>query len=106
MNNAETLIQKKVLEYFKNLELAGHPILFERRQASGLAYKEGKPDLFCVYNGVHIEIEMKVPDGTVRTMQEKYEIKCKKRGIIYMRPNSFEEVKKYFEEVIIPNLRK
>ena len=102
----ELNIQKKVLTYFKELQLSGHPIFFERRQAGGLAYKEGIPDIYVVYNGIHIEIEMKDVGGDVRARQEAFERKCKNWGIIYLRPDTFNEVKLFFEEKIIPNLKK
>jgi len=102
----ESLVQSKVLKYLKKLEMEGHPIYYEHRQAMGLSYKDGVPDLYCVYNGIHIEIEMKDVGGDVRTRQEAFERKCYNRGIIYIRPDTFEEFKTFFETKIIPRLKK
>lgn len=100
----ETLLQEKVLKYFKTLQLSGHPIFYDRRVAGGLSYEEGVPDIYCVYNGVHIEIELKVVGGAVRARQEAFERKCRNWGILYIRPDTYKEVVEYFEKRIIPLL--
>lgn len=101
---SETLLQTKVMKYFKKLQLEGHPFFYARRTAEGLSYEEGVPDLYCVYNGIHIEIELKILDGSVRTRQEAFERKCKKWGILYLRPMTYQEVVDFFEKRIIPEL--
>lgn len=100
----EKKVQDKIVEYLKSLKEKGHPIYLERRQAMGLGYKEGLPDLWVSYNGVHIEIECKQLEGSVRTRQEKWEREFKHIGIIYIRPDSAQEVIDLFEKEIIPVL--
>ena len=100
----EALLQKKVITYIKQLELSGHPIDYERRQAGGLSYEEGRPDLYCVYNGIHIEIELKRVGGEARARQEAFERKCRKKGTIYIRPDTYKEFVDFFEKQIIPVL--
>lgn len=98
----ETLLQEKVLKYLKNLQLSGHPLYYDRRVAGTLSYEEGVPDLYLVYNGIHIEVELKVVGGTARTRQEAFERKCKKWGILYIRPDTYKEFTDYMEKRIIP----
>ena len=102
--NGETLEQDKVIKYLKQLQLSGHPVHFERRQAGGLSGNEGYPDLWCVYNGIHIEIEMKIIGGVPSTKQEAFERKCRNWGILYIRPMTSKEAIDFFETKIIPSL--
>lgn len=98
----EGKVKKSIDEYLDSLKAQGHPIYWERRNATGLNYKEGKPDLWVAYNGFHIEIETKQVGGEVRTRQEKWERTIKRCGCIYIRPDSLEEVRNLFEEWLIP----
>ena len=100
--NEETLLQRKVLKYLKNLQETGHPLYYSRRSGEGLAYEEGVPDLYLVYNGIHVEVELKIIGGTVRARQEAFERKCKKWGILYIRPDTYKEFTDYMEKRIIP----
>ena len=100
--NAETILQRKVLDYLKELQLSGHPLYYARRSGEGLGYEEGVPDLYFVYNGIHVEVEMKVVGGTARTRQEAFERKCRNWGILYIRPDTYKEFKDYMEKRIIP----
>lgn len=78
-NFSENKIQQQVINYVKKLENEGYPIFYERRQAGGFNYKKGRPDLFVVYNGIHIEVEMKKIGGKQSSMQEKFENRCKEK---------------------------
>ena len=98
----EKLVQTKIEEYFKQLFLAGHPIEFERRNASSLSYKEGRPDLWACYNGIHVEIECKQVTGETRTRQELWERRFKRAGAIYIRPRHQNQVIELFETLLIP----
>lgn len=93
----EQRIQKKILKYLEELKKSNHPIFFERREAGGLAYKEGLPDLYAVYNGVHIEIEVKAPGGEPSASQLKWERFFKNIGAIYIRAFDAQQVKDLFE---------
>ena len=79
----EKRIQDKVIKYLKMLTIEGKPVYVERRQAGGFSYKMGIADLYAVVNGIHIEIEVKRPGGTLRPMQEKWRDICKARNIAW-----------------------
>lgn len=98
----EAKVKKKIDEYLDMLKKTGHPIIFERRNATGLNYKEGKPDLWVAYNGFHIEIETKQFGGEVRTRQEKWERTIKNAGSLYIRTDDPQEVINFFEDYLIP----
>lgn len=95
----ETLIQTKILKYLKELDEQGEPIFYERRQAGGLSYKKGIPDIYAVYDGIHIEIEVKTPTGELSTMQEKFRDRCKRKNIIWICATSVKEVKELIEKI-------
>lgn len=80
----EKRIQNKVVAYLKKLEKEGKPIYVERRQAGGFAYKMGIADLYAVINGIHIEIEVKKPGGSLRPMQEKWRDQCLTKNIFWI----------------------
>lgn len=55
---------------------------YERRNAVGLNYRKGIPDLWYVKDGIHHEVEVKKPGGTKSTLQVFYskffaDINCK-----------------------------
>lgn len=91
----EKIIQSQIIEYFKKLYSNGHKCIIERRQAGGFNYKMGIPDLYAVYNGIHIEIEVKAPGKTLRSMQEKYRDKCKALNILWCCIDNMTEMKKF-----------
>lgn len=92
----EKRVQNKIIEYLKQLKDNGKPIFYERRQAGGYSYKKGIPDLYAVYNGVHIEIEVKAPGGSLSVMQEKFRDNCQKINILWICVDSVEQLKLYF----------
>lgn len=102
----EAKVKEKINDYLEKLKSTGHPIHFERRNASGLGYKEGLPDLWCAYNGFHIEIEVKQVDGEARTRQEKWERTFKRIKCIYIRTDNPQEVIDLFEKYLIPTWKR
>lgn len=94
----EKKVQNGILNYFKKLEEAGKPIFYQRRQAGGFNYRMGIPDLYAVYDGRHVEIEVKQPGGELSPLQEKFRDKCKRLNILWMCAESLEEVKRFFYE--------
>ena len=94
----EKRVQNEIIEYLKQLKKNNKPIFYERRQAGGLSYKKGIPDIYCVYNGCHLEIEVKAPGGELSTMQEKFRDRCKKLNILWICVDSVDELKRYFYE--------
>lgn len=73
----EKIVQTGIMKNLAKLQKQGLPIIFERRQAGGYAYRMGMPDLYAVINGIHIEIEVKAPGGDLKPMQEKKREQCK-----------------------------
>ena len=80
----EKRIQNKIIAYLKKLEKEGKPIYVERRQAGGFSYKMGIADLYAIVNGLHIEIEVKRPGGSLRPMQEKWRDQCLAKNIFWI----------------------
>lgn len=78
----EKVVQNGILDYLAKLKSDGYPIYYERRQAGGFSYKMGQADLYFVYNGEHIEIEVKAPGRQLRPMQIKWKQKCNSVGIV------------------------
>lgn len=93
----EKKVQNSIIKYLKELKNNNEPILFERRQAGGLSYKKGIPDLYAVYNGIHIEIEVKQENGKLSTLQERFKETCNKCNIIYICTDNLQQVKDLFE---------
>lgn len=98
-NKPETLIQTKILEYLKKLKDSNEPLYYERRQAGGLSYKKGIPDIYCIYKFIHIEIEVKTPTGELSTMQEKFRDRCRKNGTPWICATSVNDVKDFIEKL-------
>ena len=89
----EKKVQNAIIKYLHSLEKAGLPIFFERRQAGGFSYKNGIADIYVVYDGIHIELEIKEEDGERSVMQEKWESICNSKNILYICAYSVEDVK-------------
>ncbi len=96
----EKYVQNDIINYLKKLQKEGRKLFFERRQAGGFSYKRGICDLYAVYEGIHIEIEVKAEGGELSVNQEKWKEKCKKLNIIYICAYSLEEFKNFFENII------
>ena len=92
----EKRVQNEILSYLKNLSKT-EPLFYERRQAGGFSYKMGIPDIYFVYNGIHVEVEVKAPNGHLSPMQEKFREMCEKKNIIWVCADSLEDVKKVVE---------
>lgn len=95
----EKKIQNKILEYLKSLKDRGEPIFYERRQAGGLNYKMGIPDVYFVYNGTHVEVEIKQENGSLSIMQEKFRDRCKKNNIKWICAKNVNDVKNIIGEL-------
>lgn len=93
----EKVVQNSIIKYFNNLIKENHPLMFERRQAGGLSYKKGTADLWAVYNGRHIEIEIKKLNGKRTPMQEKWELECRKSNTLYCLANSLQVLKDFMK---------
>lgn len=88
----EKRIQNKIQETLKSLG-----IYVERRQISGVGAKKGKPDLWVVYKGHHVEVEVKEPGGELSTMQIIQIEKFKSQNVPCIVVESVEEVLNFLE---------
>ena len=90
----EAAIKRKICKYLDTLTNC----YWERRNAAGFNYKKGIPDLWCLYKGVHYEIETKDPNGDTSVMQDKYKIILENAGCVYILAKSLEDVKNIIKE--------
>lgn len=91
----EKSIQNDILKFLKQVP----NLYFERRQAGGLSYRSGIPDVWFVYRGLHVEVEVKAPFGTAGSLQLKHEEKLRNAGSLYWRGMSSSDFKKWFYEI-------
>ena len=97
----EKEVQNKIIKYLKELRKKGYPCYVERRQAGGYSYRMGIADLYAVYNGIHIEIEVKAPGKLMGPMQEKWKKECEDLNIIHIVADNVEDVKNFFKKLIV-----
>ena len=97
----EKKIQNNIINYLKLLKTNKYPIFFERRNSGAYNYKKGIPDIYCVYNGIHIEIEVKAENGKLSTMQEKFKKMCNTNNIIYICCNNIDDLRHFFETKLL-----
>ena len=90
----EKKIQNKIQKTLKSLG-----IYVERRQISGVGAKKGKPDLWIVYKGHHVEIEIKAPGGELSTMQITQIEKFRLQNVPCIVVESVEESLEYLESI-------
>lgn len=96
----EQKVQNKIEKYLKDLQKEGKPLFFEKRQAGGWNYKKGLPDLYIVYNGKHIEIEIKAENGKPSEMQLMWQRRFKEQfNIDRFIVSSVDEVKNILNNV-------
>lgn len=88
----EKRVQSAIMSKLAELADKGEPLFFERRQAGGFSYKKGIPDLYAVYNGQHIEIEVKAPGGLRSPMQIKFMEKCRKLNMLCICADCVDDV--------------
>lgn len=91
----EKHVQNKIIDFLKTIPC----LVYERRQAGGFNYKAGLPDLWFVYRGVHVEIEVKAPGGEPSSLQIKQEARFELAGANYWRGDSAADFTKWFESV-------
>lgn len=96
----ESKIKKQITDFIDRLEKQGHQVYWERRDASGLNYEKGKPDLWMCYNGLHIEIEVKAAGGERSAMQELWARKFESLSIAYILADSVDAFKEQLEKII------
>lgn len=94
----ETIIKNSINKYLKKLEKNNEKIFIQRRQAGGFNYRTGLPDIYIVYNGVHIEIEVKSKTGFLSKMQIKWEKKFKELGIPWICCSDVNDLKNFLSQ--------
>lgn len=94
----EKKVQNKIIEHLKHLRKLGYPIEFERRQAGGFNYDKGKPDIWIIYNGIHIEVEVKQKEGHLSINQIKWKDRFEKINCKYILVDSYEDFLVKFSE--------
>lgn len=87
----EKKVQNAIVNFLNAKQKEGEPVFVERRNAGGFSYKKGIPDLYAVIDGIHLEIEVKRPGGTMTTMQEKFRDKCRKLHIKWCCVDNLDE---------------
>lgn len=94
----EKRVQNAILKYLSELSKT-EPLFYERRQAGGFSYKKGIPDIYFVYNGRHVEVEVKAPGGHLSPMQEKFKEMCEKKNILWYCVSSLDEFIEWFSQL-------
>ena len=93
----EKRIQNALINYLKTLTLK-YPIYVERRQAGGFSYKKGQADIYFVFNGIHVELEVKAENGQLSSMQQKWRDMCIKNNILWICAQNVDEFKAFMSE--------
>lgn len=103
----ETNLKNKIFNYLNSISQSDFPLLVFRRQAGGFSYNAGLPDLFFVWDGQHVEVELKAPDGKIRNLQLKWFEKFARKNITMFIVDNFESFKSTFEnKFLFPYLQK
>lgn len=88
----ESAISDKVIAWLEAKRKEGAPLLWEHRSGSGgFSYQKGRPDFWVSANGIHIEMEMKTPEGKLSAMQQQFRWRCLGWHVPYCCPKSAEE---------------
>ena len=95
----EKIVQNAIIAKLKDLSKSV-PIYVERRNAGGFSYKKGIPDLYAIINGIHLEIEVKQPGGSLSPMQEKFRDRCKALNIAWVCLDSADNVSSIVEGLL------
>lgn len=97
----EKRIQNAIVKYLNDLAKAGMPVFVERRNAGGFSYKKGIPDLYAVVNGMHLEIEVKTPEGELEPLQETYRRKCERLRMPWVCATCVDDIKPFVETQLL-----
>src|SRR5690554_1764098 len=100
MVQSEKDVQNEILKYLKKLKSKGHPIHYEKRQAGGLSYKRGIPDIYFIYYGLHFEVEVKGTGGELSSDQETYQGIFRKNHTPYMVIDDFKDFRNVIDLLI------
>ena len=93
----EGKVLSAVTSYLR-IEMKNGRCYYERRNAVGLNYRKGIPDIWFTKNGKHYEVELKRPGGTRSTLQYKYEKIFKELNTEYVCIDSFEKFLEFYHK--------
>lgn len=91
MKKEETNLQEAIINKIKSLQAEGVKIDYDRRQTANSSYKKGSADIWVVFYGIHIEVEIKTPTGERSALQETWERWCNYMEIPYMLVKSVDD---------------
>lgn len=94
----EKRVQNSIIKFLDSVKRKDGTLLYFRRQAGGFSYKDGLPDLWVLYHGLHLEVEVKAVGGSPDPLQLKWEDRFKKAGALYWRGNSATDFEEFFNE--------
>ena len=80
----ETKIKDSILDWCNASRDGGLPILAFRRDSASINYRRGLPDIYVVYKNIHIEVEIKTPDGELSIDQIKWGERFRRMGTPYL----------------------
>lgn len=89
----EQRVQIKIIKLLKLIP----GLVYERRQAGGFNYRKGDPDIWAVYQGKHIEIEVKAPGGQPSSLQLLKEKNFKNAGALYWRGDNTKDFETFLK---------
>lgn len=87
----EQKVQNKIIKFLKDKD-----IYYEKRQAGGFTYRSGLPDVWFIYKGKHVEVEVKSATGGRSPLQIKWGDYFIQHNTLYTYVNSFEEFLEFF----------
>ena len=96
----EGKVKHDITKWLDQLKKDGLPIFYDVRQAGGFNYKKGIPDIYVVFNGHHIEIEVKKPGGQQSVMQEKFQAFCEMIHVDYLLIDSINDFRQKFTSLM------
>ena len=97
MLTPEKKIQNKIIDFLKTHK----DLYYERRQAGGYSYRAGLPDIWFLFKGTHVEVEVKADKGFPSPLQVAKEIELKNAGCLYWRGTSVDDFIAFFNNYFV-----
>lgn len=80
----ETDLKDQVCKKLDKMQSSGYAIIYWRRNADGINFHQGDPDIYGSFNGYHFEIELKAKDGELSSSQKRVIERFKRFKINYI----------------------
>jgi len=92
----EAQFQRQVIRFFQE-----QSIWFVKYWGGGRFTRAGIPDIICCVNGYFVAVELKTDKGRVSELQQYNIDRIRESGgvAIVLRPDGFEDFKKFIKEV-------